>query len=90
MLAIKRDRRMQQVVMFFASFVLKGGRFLGLTTSQFSCPNLARLPPGPARIKSWYHSKFQMILATFSPVIPKLLSDKSDIVGENEYCFLIG
>ena len=40
MLAIKRDRRMQQVVMFFASFVLKGGRFLGLTTSQFSCPNL--------------------------------------------------
>ena len=44
---------------------------------------------GPIRIKIWYHSKFQLKLAIFGPLIPKLCSDKSD-VGENISCFLIG
>ena len=41
-----------------------------------------RLPPGPTRIKSWYHSGFQLILATFNPLIPKLSSDKSESGGK--------
>ena len=32
-------------------------------------------------IKSWYHSKFQLILAKFSPLIPNLCSDKSESWG---------
>ena len=40
------------------------------------------MPPGPTRIKSWYHSGFQLILATFSPLIPKLSSDKSESGGK--------
>ena len=39
------------------------------------CPQLTR-------IKSWYHSKFQVILAIFGPLIPKLCSDKSENVGK--------
>ena len=41
-------------------------------------PVLITVAPGPTRIQSWYHSKFQVILATFSPLIPKLCSDKSE------------
>ena len=37
-----------------------------------------RLPPGPIRLKSWYHSKFQLIQAIFGPMIQKLCSDKSE------------
>ena len=33
-------------------------------------------------LKSWYHSKFQMILATFGPLNPKLCSDKSESGGK--------
>ena len=36
------------------------------------------MPPGHTRTKNWKHSKFQMILASFSPQIPKLCSDKSE------------
>ena len=43
---------------------------------------IARLPPGHTRIQSWYHSKFQVILAIFSPLIPKLCSDKSESGGK--------
>ena len=39
--------------------------------------NPTRLPPGPTWIKSWYHSKFQLILAIFGLLILKLFSDKS-------------
>ena len=45
-------------------------------------PKRPRLPPGHTRIQSWYHSKFQVILATFSPLIPKLCSDKSESGGK--------
>ena len=41
-----------------------------------------QLPPGPTRIKSWYHSIFQLILASISPLIPKLCSDKSESGGK--------
>ena len=40
------------------------------------------LPPGTTRIKNWYHPKFQLILATFSLVIPKVFSDKSESGGK--------
>ena len=40
------------------------------------------LPSSPARIKNWYHSKFQLILFTYSPLIPKLCSDKSESGGK--------
>ena len=40
------------------------------------------LPPGPTRIQNWYHSKFQLILAIFGPLIPKLCSDKSESGGK--------
>ena len=42
----------------------------------------AWLPPGPTRIKNWYHSKFQLIPAIFGPLIPKLCSDKSESGGK--------
>ena len=44
--------------------------------------NNSRLPPEPTRIKSWYHSKFQLIPAIFDPLIPKLCSDKSESGGK--------
>ena len=53
-----------------------------LSVRSLEIINIARLPPGPTRIKSWYHSKFQLILATFSPLIPKLSSDKSESGGK--------
>ena len=40
------------------------------------------LPSSPARIKNWYHSKFQLILFTYSPLIPKLCTDKSESGGK--------
>ena len=43
--------------------------------------NVSRLPPEPTRIKSWYHSKFQLILAIFGPLILKLCSDISESGG---------
>ena len=54
----------------------------------FFIPSLTMVAPGSARIKNWYHSKFQLILAVFGPLIPKLCSDKSES-GGNESCFLI-
>ena len=50
-------------------------------TRDFS-DNFTWLPPEPTRIKSWYHLKFQLILAKFSPLIPKLCSDKSESGGK--------
>ena len=48
---------------------------------RLKCKRLSRLTPGLTRIKNWYHSKFQLILFTYSPLIPKLRSDKS-VSGE--------
>ena len=49
---------------------------------RLKCKRLSRLTPGLTRIKNWYHSKFQLILATYSPLIPKLCSDKSESGGK--------
>ena len=51
--------------------------------------NTARSPPGLTRIKSWYHYKFQLILAIFGPLIPKLCSDKSGSGGKNPVFSLV-
>ena len=40
---------------------------------------LSRLPPGPTRMKNG--NTQQLILATFSPLIPNLHSDKSESRG---------
>ena len=47
----------------------------------FKIFNVPRLPPGSKRIKNWYHSKFQLFLATFSLLIPNLCSAKSKSCG---------
>ena len=62
-------------------------------TSNIGRPNIsiliwrARLPLGPTRIKNWYHSQFQLILATFGLLIPKLSSDKSESGGKRILVF---
>ena len=40
------------------------------------------LPPGLTRIQSWYDSKFQLNLAIYGPLVPKLCSDKSESGGK--------
>ena len=46
----------------------------GLQTMVATWPNKDK--------KNWYHSKFQLILATFGLLIPKLCSDKSKNGGK--------
>ena len=49
-----------------------------ITSNNGYGQNNTRLPPGLTRIKSWYHSKFQLILAKFSYVYFPPLSDLSE------------
>ena len=58
----------------------KGTWYFG-TCCKTGRKSIPRLPPGPQGIKNWYHSKFQLILFTYSLQIPKLCSDKSESGG---------